>query len=374
MSHKIGSTLIPCYKLDQANKTSHGKTLAIYKGEVVEGRIIKPVSTRHAIILIKGKQLLARTEGVPLKAGQLAFFKVKETSPQCILKFLQVTGNQEDGISRLFKRSEFRGSPYKCLMDLLNALKVSTGQSDRQGAPDILMRMRTLLGRISLRPHDAAQPEFLKSFIDGSGLMWENKLRALFLSGIESRNQIEALIENDLKGSAVESLADAGTEKLFSTRAMTSFLDAMEHHQWLNLSALEEKGNLLFIIPMQWPDKLTFAQLLLDVGAKRRERGGEDSEDGVLKLSLLLDMSRLGPVRVDASVLEKAIRVHFLVSDEQIQSFFNQHTLFLRQQLERHGFFLQQVTCGLAERAVLAATCLADAIVDLEEHTISLIA
>jgi virulence-associated protein VapD len=78
-------------------------------------------------------------------------------------------------------------------------------------------------------------------------------------------------------------------------------------------------------------------------------------------------------VRVDASVVEKAIRVSFLVSDEDIQSLVNQYTPCLQEQLERHGFSLQQVTCRLEERDSLARTSLVDAIIDLEEHTISLI-
>lgn len=374
MFNKADPISIPSSKLVPADKASCGKILAVYKDEVVEGRIIKSISPQHAIMLIKGKQLLARTEGVPLKPGQLASFKVAETSPQCILKFLEVTSDQEDGITDLLMRSHFRGSPHKCLMALLNALRVSREGSARETVPRILMRMGALLSRISLRPHDVAHPEFLKSFIDGSGLMWENKLRTLLLSGLEPRHQTEALIEHDLKGLAFKALAAAGTGKQFSAQAMTSFLDDMEHHQWLNLSALEEKGKLLFIIPMQWPDKLTFAQLLIDLGARRGGRGGENNEDRAFKLSLFLDMSHLGPVQVHASVLEKAIRVRFLVSNEDIQSFFDQYTPGLQQQLERHGFSLQQVTCRLEERASLASTSLVDAIIDADEHTISLIA
>ena len=373
MFNKIGSGFIPTSNLNSANKASPAKMLSVYKDEVVEGRIIKPISPHRAIILIKGKQLLARTEGVPLKPGQLASFKVAETSPQCILKFLEVTSDQEAGITHFLMRSHFRGSPHKCLMALLNALRGSRDGSAGERAPHILMQMGTLLGRISLRPHDVAHPEFLKSFIDGSGLMWENKLRTLLLSGIESRHQTEAFMENDLKGLALKSLTDAKTGKLFFTQGMTTFLDDMEHHQSLNLSALEEKGKLLFIIPMQWPDKLTFAQFLIDLGAKRGGMGSENHEDKSLKLSLLLDMSHLGPVRVDASVVEKAIRVSFLVSDEDIQSLVNQSTPWLQQQLERHGFSLHQVTCRLEERASLACTSLVDAMIDSEEHTISLI-
>lgn len=258
-------------------------------------------------------------------------------------------------------------------MALLHALRVSGEGSVGERVPHILMRMGALLGRISLRPHDMAHPEFLKSFIDGSGLMWENKVRTLLVSGLESRHQAEAFMENDLKGLALKSLSDVKTGKLFFTQAMTTFLDDMEHHQWLNLSALEEKGKLLFFIPMQWPDELTFAQFLIDLGVESGGMGGENDEDRIFKLSLLLDMSHLGPVRVDASVVEKAIRVSFLVSDEDIQSLINQYTPCLQEQLERHGFSLQQVTCRLEERASLARTSLVDAMIDLEEHTISLI-
>jgi len=373
MFKKVGPISIPSSKLNPANKASPGKILAVHKDEVVEGRIIKPISPRHALILIKGKQLLARTEGVALKPGQLASFKVTETSPQCILKFLEVTSDQEGGIIGLLKGSGFRASPFDFLMALLHPLRVSIEKSAPEIVPHILMRMGTLLGRISLRPHDVAHPEFLKSFIDGSGLMWENKVKTLLLSGLEPRHQTGALIEHDLKGLAFKALADGSTGKLLSTQGMATFLDDMEHHQWLNLFALEEKGKLLFTIPMQWPDKFTFAQLLIDLGAKRGGRGGEHNEDRVFKLSLFLDMSRLGPVRVDASVVEKAIRVSFVVSKKDIQSFLNRHTAGLQQQLERHGFSLQQVTCRLEERASLACTSLVDAIIDSEEHTISLI-
>jgi hypothetical protein len=373
MFNKTGPISIPSSHRNPSNKASPGKTLAVHKEEVVEGRIIKPISPRHALILIKGKQLLARTEGVVLKPGQLASFKVKETSPQCILKFLEVTSNQEGGITGLLKGCGFRSSPFDCLMTLLHPLRVSMEKSSPETAPPILMRMGALLGRISLRPHDVAHPEFLKSFIDGSGLMWENKLKTLLLSGLESRHQAEALIEHDLKGLALKSLTDGLTGRFLSTQGVTTFLDDMERHQWLNLFALEEKGNLLFIIPMQWLDKFTFAQLLIDLGGKRGDMGEEKHEDRVFKLSLFLDMSHLGPVRVDASVIEKAVRVSFLVSNEDIQSLLNQYTPALQQQLERHGFSLQQVTCRLEERASLACTSLMDAIIDSEEHMISLI-
>jgi hypothetical protein len=156
-------------------------------------------------------------------------------------------------------------------------------------------------------------------------------------------------------------------------QAITTFLEDLEHHQCFNVSALEEKGKLLFVIPMQWPEEMTFAQLLIEVGVKREGGDGENNEAPIFKLSLFLDMSALGPLRVDASVVEKAISISFLVSHETTQSLFERQTPALRQQLERHGFSLQQVTCRLEKRAKLVAPSLAEAIIHAERHTISLI-
>jgi hypothetical protein len=113
--------------------------------------------------------------------------------------------------------------------------------------------------------------------------------------------------------------------------------------------------------------------LLIDLGAERGSTGAENHEDGIFKLSLLLEMSHLGPVRADASVVEKAVRVSFLVCDEDSQALVNHYTPWLQAQLERHGFSLQQVACRLEERDILACTSLLDAVIDSEEHTISLI-
>ena len=373
MFNRAGPISVPSSKLNLPDKAGPGKILAVRKDEVVEGRIIKTISPHRAIILIKGKELLARTQGVPMRPGHLASFKVAETSPQCILKLLGLIRDQKMGITGLPVQSHARAAPYRGLRALFNALGLSREAPVREATPHILKQMEALVGRICLRPHQKPCCRFLQSFMEGSGLMWENKLKRALLSGLVSRHETEALIDQDLKGLAFRALTDSGRGKGFFTKAITTFLDDLEHHQCLNLSAWEEKGKLLFVIPMQRPDDMTFAQLLIDLGAKPGGRDGEDNEDAPFKLTLFLSLSALGPLRVDASVVEKAISISFLVSDEATRSFFNRHTPALQGQLERHGFSLQQVRCRLEKRAKLAAMSLADAIIDAEEHTISLI-
>jgi hypothetical protein len=235
------------------------------------------------------------------------------------------------------------------------------------------MRIWALLGRISPHPDDVCHPEFLRSFIDGSGMIWEHKLRSLLLSGVQSRSQAEALMGQDLKALALSSLADVGATKLLSADGAGRFLDALEQLQLLNLSGLEEKGKLLFIVPMQSDEGFSFAQLLIDLGRKEGDEASRNEKDKVLRLSLFLDMSRLGPVRVDASIFKKVIRIGFLVCNEESQALVDRSADHLKEYLERHGFSVQQVTCQLEEQNSLADTSLVESLIDPEEHYISLV-
>ncbi len=372
MIHGSEHILISPSKLGPNKRSDNAKMSPVHKGEVLEGRIIKSIPPDHVLLLIKGKQVVARTR-VLLKPGNLAFFKVEQVAPQCILKLVELQHGQQDGLGELLKGSALRGFPYKLLIDILDPLIASLKESDPRKLPDILTRMWALLGHLSLHEDDVCHPGFLKSFIDTSGMIWEQKLKSLLLSGLLSRSQAAALMEQDLKGLALSSLADASAVKLLSTDGVTRFLDALEQFQLLNLLGLEEKGKLLLIIPMQWDEGFNYAQLLIDLGDKQGDGTGRNEKDRVLRLSLFLDMSRLGPVRVDASIFQKVIRIGFLVCNEKSKALLSHNAYNLKEHLERHGFFVQHVTYRLEEQSSLADTSLVEAIIDPEEHYISLV-
>lgn len=372
MLHNLDHILISPSKFGSGKRADNTAIPPLKRHEVVEGRIIKSIPPYHALLLIKGKQLVARTR-VPLRPGDVVFFKVEQLSPECILKLVELRHERPAGVADLLKGSGFQGFPYKALIDILSDLTVSLRDSGPEKSSRILMRMWALLCRISLHPDKAPDPGFLKSFIDGSGMIWEHKLKSLLLLGLESRNQGAALTEHDLKGLALRSLADAEAMKFLSEKGVGRFIGALEQLQLLNLSGLEEKGKLLFIIPMQWDDGFSFAQLLIDLADKGADSTDEKDQNRVLNISLFLDMSSLGPVLVDASVFQKVIKIGFCVCNEKTQSLFNNHTGHLVKQIERHGFSVQQVTCRLEERGHLAETSLVDAILDPEEHYISIV-
>lgn len=124
---------------------------------------------------------------------------------------------------------------------------------------------------------------------------------------------------------------------------------------------------------MQFHDQFGFGKLLIDLVEKGEDESADREGERVLRVSLLLQMSCLGPVRADVSVFQKAIRVGFWVCEEEIQSLFNNYAGLLKRQLERHGFHLEEATCRLLEANVLTQTSLVEDLLDSEEHQINLI-
>ena len=339
------------------------------RGEVVEGRIVKAVSPHHAILLIKGRQLIARTPQA-LKDDGVVFFKVEQVSPECILKLMEGSSGEPGGLSTLFRRGDIDGNIYQAFIDLIVSLKTSSHIPSNQRLPDVIQQIWSLVGRISLTPGRPPDLRFLQSLMEGSGLLWENKLmKALLFSGMTGRNQVQALLKQDLKGLALLALNDEGTKGIISSEGITRFIDSLEQFQLANLVGLEEKGKLLLVIPMQWDNVFQFAQLLIGLPGNGRQENSKD--ENALTLSLFLEMSYLGPIRVDCSVVDRAIRVCFLVCSEEIQAFLNSLTGDLENQLERHGFSVRQMTCRFEKQRILEKTSFVDALVDFEEHRVS---
>jgi hypothetical protein len=370
MLHKVDHIVVSSLKLDQRGKADSGRILPFNKGEILQGRVLKSISPRHAILLLGDQQVTARTS-VPLRAGQMAFFRVEQVGPHCVLRVVEPPVGDVDAVSRLLTRSALRESPYKNLIKLLAPFMRSGEGAAVSKGPNILAQLGEMLGRVSFSSEQVLGGGFLKSFIDGSGMIWEHKLRSLLLSGFKGASNLEALIEQDLKGLALKTLSDGAASKLVPAEVISRFVDSLEQFQLLNASRLEGEGKLFFTFPLELHGEFYFGELLIEL-PKEGEGEGTD-RDKVLRASLLLQMSRLGPVRADVTVFQKTIRVGFLVCEEEVQSLFDDHKGLLKGQLESHGFRVNEVTCRLQEADVLAQASLVEEILDSEEHQINLI-
>jgi len=89
---------------------------------------------------------------------------------------------------------------------------------------------------------------------------------------------------------------------------------------------------------------------------------GEDTgtapEKKMVRVSLLLDMSRLGPVRADVSILDKAVTGRFLLENEDTRAFVASMVPVLKKQMADIDFQLLQMDCQVAAPADIAPNCL----------------
>jgi hypothetical protein len=363
--------------IDRSSNKTPGKavdnhsTLRAAKGDIVAGRIIKALSPGQAVLLIDGKHLTAHTSTM-LKEGSLAFFRVEEVTPECILRLVEMRHCSQGGSEGYIKGIDVRGFPFRFLFDVLDPVVRSFNGSGKQTPPDAIRRLWDLLSRISLQKKEIPTPEFLKSFLNGSGILWEQKLKALFLSGAKPEAWASTEVEQDLKGLALAMLAEGHTAHLVAPEKMNAFVEALEQFQLMNASSLEEKGRLLLFIPVQWKGGLDVAQLLIDLSDTGTGQKKKDKQ-GVVRLSLFLNMSELGPVRVDASVHDKNVMIRFEVPSNEVRMLFDKHLDSLTDHIERHGFTVQVVSCRLVERTVLEATSFLNSITDLHDCRISVV-
>ena len=368
MAHHVDRVIIPSTHFRSPSQRRHATIPPLMKGEVVEGRIVRAISPSRAILLIKGKQLIARVPHF-LNNNGVILFKVEQVSPECVLKLISLGSEEAGGLSLPFRRSDIAGNVYQALIDVIAPLKTASHLT-KQGLPDIIQKIWSLLDRISLAPDKLPDQRFLQFLVKGSGLLWENKLmKALLFNEPKDRNQLSVLLKQDLKGLVLGALESDGIKGLLSSEGLTRFVDSLEQFQLANVAGLQEKGKLLLVLPMQWDNIFRFAHLLIDLPEK--DQADCQDNENPLTLSLFLDMSQLGPIRVDCSIIDRAIRVCFLVCSEQIQVFVNTLTHDLKNQLERHGFSVRQITCRFEKKHILEETSFLDDLVDLEEHRVS---
>jgi hypothetical protein len=372
MPNVIITSSPPSSRLNLRGKADIGKVIPFTKDEVVQGRVIRLIPPNHALLLFGGEEVTVRTS-VPLQAGQIGLFKVERVSPQCILKLVGPRIGDLAKVDGLLARHTFRESPYKSLIKILAPFMRSGGELAASKLPNMLVRWWGLLSRISFPCEQVHHGQFLKSFIEGSGMIWEHKLKSFLLSEFQSTNNLDLLIAHDLKGLALKSLAGVGVNKSVSVEAISRFIDSLEQFQLLNVSRLEGQGKLFFTIPVQFHDQFGFGELLIELPKKGEDEEGDRDGDKVFRVSLLLQMSCLGPVRADVSVFQKGVRVGFLVCEEEIQFLLGSYADLLKYQLERHGFSLLEVTFRLQEANILTQVSLVEDFVDSEEHQINLI-
>jgi hypothetical protein len=326
------------------------------KGQIVEAKVLRVLSGRRSQIQIKGETVTAKTY-LPLREGQSLLLKVDRTGSQHVLKFVGEKPGQTIDSHLALLKPWGKSGPYRLLPKLMAQLSDLPGGSDPLRSNDLLLKINSLLGRMALKSSDVS-PQFLKSLIQGSGLVWETKLvSALMPDKGLTPAAVQALISGDLKGFSLQMLGEQPNDADPVMNQLKSFIDGLEKQQLFNQQNFEKFGKYLLPLPVFLSPRYEFGQLLLDLG------GGADDkkkEKELVNVSFLLSLTRLGDFRADFSIYKKSISGVFGVANEEVHELVNHWTPGLIDKLKNNGFTVYNVSCKVLGPETLSGMTLLD--------------
>ena len=346
------------YIQSEENYTSPPKLI---KNEIVNGKVLKSLSLSKSLVIIKGKRVIAGTR-VPLREGMMLSLKVEEVSPNPILKLLGTKMNTRNTVNTYIIRSAIKENFWKSLCDGLN--------HDPLFGTEIKL-FRKLMNDLSQRLFLKADPDLFREMIENSGFCWEAKLKNEFLRKTTGKHNINTLTAKDLKGlgSKILTLME-GKEGL-----LKRFLSAIENIQLLNHVGLVQDRKLFIPIPVQFPDGFfTVGQLFIQLNQKKEgDHEEERSDNGLVKISFLLELSNLGSLRSDLTIKEKQIYGKFFLVKKEAKLIIEENLPTFIETLQKKGFSVSKMECQIKAPEIVTQS-LIKKIIKEEGCNISLVA
>ncbi len=333
-------------------------------GQILEATVDKAVAPRKARLYIQGKPVLARTS-VPLKNGETLLLKVTEASDRPTFQLIEAKDGRFLFLSRHAFEAMGRPGVYGLLSSILKTPVNPTHRTEHPG------RLENLARAVSMGSNPMG-PSYLKSLIQKSGLSWENKLRTVFMNHRFLPDPlIKTLIEGDLKALAMR-LAVAPSETTESiTHTIRVVIEGMEQFQLLNSHASQETGKYLLPLPVFLEDTFRFGQILIDLG--KRTSAKSDKADRMIRVSVLLEMSNLGNISADLTLLKNAISGSFGVENGETLALIENHLSGFGERLRQNGFTVHPITCRIIDPQILSSASFADQFVHSNDGLLNIV-
>lgn len=334
---------------------------AFFKDEIVRGVVLKSISLRSVMLLIKGNRVIANTH-VPLNEGSAVTLKVEKTYPNPILKLMKIESERIDTINTSMILNGIKKNLWKTIFEHMDQSPLST--TEKALVKELIIDISK---KLLLKP----TPDALMESIDKSGLGWENKIRELITSNTHQQMDIQTLLAGDLKGLISKLIASTeGKNEHFSR-----FISLIENVQLLNHFGFEQDGKIFIPLPLQFPDGyFTVGQLLIQTDKYNNERRKEKVKDNdFFRISFLLELSGLGPLRADLAVQKKQISGRFLTVKKETKYTIENNLTTLITALNKRGFSIFRLECYVKEPKQVEDTLIKE-IIRQESCSISLVA
>lgn len=335
-------------------------------GRIVNAKVLDVTSQNRIQLLVDGQKLTVSTQ-LPLARGMEIPMKVVRSQDGIVLKPVSTSSapvstetagptlkigrpdsNSLSGTEKSFQTNAFQSFSLVKMFQGLNALS----QTQEPILNDILMGL-------SLKS-DVRDDQFLPQIIKNMGLSFEKKLAAGLEDAPDKKtvaHVIKQLADQDLKAA---SLSLAGMESDPSkTTVLKHISDALDNFAQLNVKSgdgaqSQDGARFLLPFPVWREDGFDFGQLMVDTG----KTGTANTGKKLLSISFLLNMTALGPLRADFSILDKTIAGRFLLENQATCDYLTPKISDLRQRLSGIGYQAGNIDCQVARPEQIAPTSL----------------
>jgi len=257
---------------------------------------------------------------------------------------LQVLSVQQHVISKAYALLRQQAADNTPLTDNLTAVRnllTSIPVESLRGVP-ILAQLENWLNNATVGHDTPLSGLRLAGMMQQSGLLLEHKLLAML-----QQNAGATAIAHDLKAIMLAMAAgQADNDKLrhlahvFATIGHSA-LSRIESTQMLNVLAHSHADAMRMELPMLVHQQMVNVQLSLEQQEQgHRNAGGKDgrNEQAAYKVLIALDMSRLGSLRVDASISDNAVHARIYHKRAEARDLMQSHIDRLEERLLNLGF------------------------------------
>ena len=253
-----------------------------------------------ARLMISGRTIVAKTD-LPVTPGMDLFLEVSGTRDALTLKPVVPPQTAPP--------SQPAGGKMTSLAGLLSRITAQLPDLETIRHPSVAQVLHSLALKSGKR-----DDMFLPRLLENLGLTFEKKIGYL-ASGASGKapdkSALALLAKQDLKAAVLQLLAaDPDPSEAKSLKGGASALESL---QQLN-SQTGESSRFLLPFPVFAGEGFKFGHLLVNTGKDAKKEAS--NERRVIQVAFLMNMSALGSIRADFSILDKEITGAFMLEDQ----------------------------------------------------------
>jgi len=342
------------------------------KNQIVEAKVVQSSSSGRAVLLIKGKKVAARASAHLIK-GSVVSLKVEKSMPVPTFQLLEMKLPELKPINISMVLSALKENLWAVIDKNIH----SQGISKTEAA-----LFRKLMNDLSIelfaKSDSKPNPDMLRMLIDKLGLNWEAKFRKALKNKLITRDKaswshLNKLLKGDLKGLVSRFLNLKDGQGFVFKR----FVSTIENIQLINHQGLDRERKIFLPVPMQFSDGLfTIGELLIQLPPKvtdENQQGKQKTGKEPFSITFLLELSNLGPVRVELTSKGDKIEGRFLLATRETKAFIENNLQPFISGLENRGFTILRMDCQVKKPEMIKKS-LVNEIIQGQDSSISLVA